>query len=34
MSETTVERGSRKVRKGTVVSKSGDKSITPSTGKW
>lgn len=28
MSETTVERGSRKVRKGTVVSKSGDKSIT------
>lgn len=27
MSETTVERGSRKVRKGTVVSKSGDKSI-------
>ncbi len=28
MSETTVERGTRKVRKGTVVSKSGDKSIT------
>ncbi len=28
MSDTTVERGSRKVRKGTVVSKSGDKSIT------
>ena len=27
MSETTVERASRKVRKGTVVSKSGDKSI-------
>ncbi len=27
MSETTVERGTRKVRTGTVVSKSGDKSI-------
>ncbi len=27
MSETTAERASRKVRKGTVVSKSGDKSI-------
>lgn len=27
MSETTVERGTRKVRTGSVVSKSGDKSI-------
>ena len=30
MSETTIERASRKTRKGTVVSKSGDKSIVVS----